>query len=383
MSCQLADKNIISRHDILAGVKRIVIKIGSRLLASVENGLNLELMQALIADIAKIRSQGKEVILVSSGAVLAGRTKLGLKKFGLSISLKQAAAAVGQSRLMHAYEKLFNAHDICSAQVLLTRDDLTCHRRYLNARHTIFTLLDYKVIPIINENDTVVVEEIKVGDNDNLSALVSNLAEADLLIILTDVDGLCSADPCKDKNARLIKTVKHINNDIHKLAGKERAFGTGGMISKLQAACSVTCFGIPAIIANGHRPGIISRIINADEVGTLFLAQKKQIPSRKHWIAHVLKVKGMIILDEGAKLALCKKGRSLLPSGILAVRGRFGVGDMVSCVDIDKKEIARGLTNYSSHEIDKIKGCNSSEIEMILHYKPDDEIIHRNNLVLV
>ncbi len=379
----------ISRKEVLQGVKRIVIKIGSRVLASLESGLDLDVMGGLVGDMIVLRDKGYEIIIVSSGAILAGRTKLG-PGFGRcfdveheTLNFRQAAAAVGQTSLMWNYEKLFSPHNVQVAQVLLTSDDISNRRRYLNARNTIFTLLHCGVAPIINENDTVVVEEIKLGDNDNLSAMVTSLVEADLLIILTDVDGLCSTDPCKHEDAQVITQIREITPQIEQLAGEGRKLGTGGMITKLQAAHKVTSFGVPAVIANGREAGILKCIMLGDEVGSLFLAKEKGLTSRKHWIAHALKPKGKIVVDKGAETALLRNGKSLLPSGILGVEGRFGIGDMVSCLSSDEVEIARGLSNYSSHEIEQIKGKKSREIEAILKYKSYDEVIHRDNLVVM
>jgi glutamate 5-kinase len=389
MTSNLSSQSNISRKQILQDVKRVVVKIGSRVLASLESGLDLKVMNTLAQDMLKLRQQGHEVIIVSSGAVLAGRTKLGPgfgKGFGLgfdSVAFRQAAAAVGQTSLMRHYEKIFGQEKVQVAQLLLTHDDIGNRRRYLNARNTIFTLLRHAVVPIINENDTVVVEEIKLGDNDNLSALVTSLAEADLLIILSDVDGLCSTDPSRDDQACLIGVVEQITPEIEQLAGKGRKLGIGGMVTKLQAAQKVVSFGVPVVIANGRRPGILGQIMQGDEVGTLFLPRQKGLPSRKHWIAHALKPKGKIVVDDGAKRALVENGKSLLPSGILRVEGRFGVGDMVSCTGLDGAEIARGLTNYHSHEIEQIQGRKTHEIKSILSYKSYDEVIHRDNLVLV
>lgn len=389
MTSKSSSKCNVSRKEVLKGVKRIVVKIGSRVLASLESGLDLEVMGGLVQDMMALRDEGYEIIVVSSGAVLAGRTKLGPgfgRGFDLehdSLTFRQAAAAVGQTGLMRCYEKLFSHHEVQVAQVLLTSDDISNRRRYLNARNTIFTLLHCGVVPVINENDTVVVEEIRLGDNDNLSAMVTTLAEADLLIMLTDVDGLCLTDPCQDEAAQVITEVKEITPEIEQLAGKGRKLGTGGMITKLQAAHNVTSFGVPAVIGNGRKAAILKTIMQGDEVGTFFPASYKGLTSRKHWIAHALKPKGKIMVDEGAACALVKNGKSLLPSGILGVEDRFGIGDMVSCVGTDGVEIARGLCNYSSHEIEQIKGKKTHEIEAILRYKSYDEVIHRDNLVVM
>jgi glutamate 5-kinase len=383
MTANLSPQHDVSRRQILQRVKRIVVKIGSRVLASLESGLDMKVMGGLVWDMLKLRDQGYEIVVVSSGAILAGITKLRLKSPPGDIPLKQAAAAVGQTTLMWTYERLFSQHQVRVAQVLLTRDDISNRRRYLNARNTIFTLLHHGVVPVINENDTVVVEEIRLGDNDNLSALVTSLAEADLLVILTDVDGLCSADPSKDKNARLIRVVERVTPEVERLAGEGRSLGTGGMITKLEAANKVASFGVSAVIANGRRPGILGQIMQGDEVGTLFLPRRRGLSSRKHWIAHALKPKGKLVVDAGACRALVEHGKSLLPSGIKQVEGRFAVGDMISCVGADGVEVARGLSNYHSYEIERIQGRKTHEIEAVLGYKSYDEVIHRDNLVLV
>jgi len=372
------------RKKLLEGAKRLVIKIGSNVLASLESGLDLEVMENLVQDIVDLRRKGYEMVIVSSGAILAGTTKLGLKGRPTDIPLKQAVAAVGQTSLMWAYEKLFSQQGQQVAQVLLTRDDLSNRRRYLNARHTLFTLLHYGVVPIINENDTVMVEEIKLGDNDTLSALVTSLVEADLLIILSDIEGLCTHDPYRNKEAKLISIVEQITPEIEQLADKTRSqAGTGGMLTKIKAAQKAACFGVPTVIAQGRKVGVLSQIMQAQEVGTLFLPRKERLCSRKQWIAHALRPLGKIIVDAGAQKALIQQGKSLLPSGIVRVEGKFGIGDAVSCLGPEGKEFARGLTNYGAPEVEQIRGRRSQEIEKILGYKYYDEVIHRDNLVLL
>lgn len=348
-----------------------------------KDGLNIRVMHDLARDISALREQGIEIILVSSGAIASGLKKMGLSKRPESLSQQQAAAAAGQSTLMMAYEKAFGRHDVKVAQILLTRDDLTHRRRYLNARNTIFVLLSWKVLPIINENDTVVVDEIKFGDNDNLSAMVTNLTDAQLLVNLTDINGLYDKDPRIHKDALLVQRVEGMNRQVIKYASSIPGFlGRGGMASKIKAGHKVALRGIPAIIANGFRKGILRRIFEGTQEGTLFVPQDVHLCSRKHWIAFTKAPKGEIIVDHGAEKALMKGGKSLLPSGIQEVRGRFSLGDAVVILNEDREELAVGMVNYHSNDIQKIMGSKSSEIESILGFKHDDEVIHRDNLVV-
>lgn len=372
------------RTSILKKVKRIVIKIGSRVLTGDENGLDHALISRLAAETATLRQQGREVIIVSSGAVAAGRKELGIEGRPKSIPQKQAAAAIGQSHLMRAYEEDFGRFGHKVAQILLTRDDLSNRRRFLNARATIDTLLGFGVIPIINENDTVVVDEIKFGDNDNLSALVTNLAEAHLLIILTDIDGFYDSDPRANAGAKLIPLVKSITRDVERAAGGSgSAVGTGGMATKLAAAKKAGQFGVPTLMLNGMVPGILTEAFTGREVGTLFLPARESLNRRKHWIAHTLRPNGRVIVDDGARTVLSRKGKSLLPSGVVRVEGEFDRGACIRVCGTDGAEIARGIADYSHSEIERILGRRSSEIEAILGYKYGDEIIHRDNLVLL
>jgi len=363
-------------------VRRVVIKAGSGMLTG-NNGLNTKVINNLSREICGLRENGMEVVLVSSGAIASGLKKLGLSKRPKSISQKQATAAIGQSSLMMAYEKAFSRYGKMVAQILITRDDFNNRRRYLNARNTIFTLLSWKITPIINENDTVAFDEIKFGDNDNLSAMVANMTESNLLINLTDLEGLFDKDPRTYKEARLVRLVEKINTDVIRYAGTDPgSLGTGGMASKIKAARKVTLRGMPAIIANGRREGVLTDIFNGKEVGTLFLPQKKAFCGRKHWIAFSKSPKGRLTIDRGAVEALKKNGKSLLPSGIRDVKGNFIRGDSVILLDNEKREIAVGITNYSSDEIKKIMGLKSSEIESVLGHKDDDEVIHRDNLAI-
>lgn len=364
--------------------KRIVIKIGSSIIASHEKGLREERMAEIAEEVSILRSEGHEIFLVSSGAILCGMEKLGLTRRPKTIPLKQAAAAVGQSRLMWAYEKHFEKFHINVAQVLLTREDIADRKRFINARNTLMTLLEHGILPIINENDTVTVDEIKLGDNDHLAAQITHLVDASLLVILSDVDGLFTADPRKNPEATLIPLIEEITPEIEGIAGEPGAIsGTGGMATKVQAAKSVAAYGVTTLIVNGTAPGLMQRAFQGEAIGTLFLPKPVRLTSKKHWIAHSLKVKGEVVLDAGAVEAILKKGKSLLASGIREITGKFEVGDAIRCLTSDGKEIAKGLTNYSASEMILIKGIHSSQIEKKLGYKSTDEVIHRDNLVIL
>jgi glutamate 5-kinase len=364
-------------------MRRLVIKIGSNILASPEQGLNKRRLRAITKDISDAIDRGIEVVIVSSGAIAAGLKKLGLKQKPTDIKRKQAAAAIGQSSLMWAYEENFASFGKKVAQVLLTRDDIANRERYINAKNTLFALLGYGVIPLINENDPVAVEEIKFGDNDMLAALTAGLVEADMLVILSDVDGLYTKSPIH-KDAKLIDYVEEITPDIQKLAGdRGSAVSTGGMYSKLLAARQANNYGIPVVIINGKKSGLLVRLLNGEKIGTYFEPRKQRLSLKKGWIAYGVKSKGNIYLDEGAIKALTTQGKSLLPSGIVKIEGQFNIGDYVSCVDKEGKKIAKGLTNYSSEDLEQIKGKKTSEIEKLLGYKYSDEVIHRDNMVIV
>lgn len=379
-----------ARKELFKNIKRVVIKVGTAVLASPTIGLNDKRIEKIVDEIVDLRRSNREVILVTSGAIGAGMRALGLKKRPRTLPGKQAAAAVGQSHLMHLYERFFRKRGYLVAQILLTQDDLTDRKRYLNARHTLMTLLKLNVIPIINENDSVGVEEIKFGENnifgenDILSALVTNLMEAELLIILSNIDGLYTVDPRKSKGGEPIKLVERIDSKTEVLAGGPGGITSmGGMYTKLQAARIVTNSGEPMVIANGKTSQVIRRILEGEEIGTLFLPRKEKVTSRKRWIAFTRRRCGKIFVDKGAKEALRLKGRSLLPSGIVKVEGDFREGDMVSVVNGDDEEFARGLSNYSSLEIEKVKGAKTKDIKSILGYKYYDEVIHRDNLVIL
>jgi len=370
------------RKELLRPVKRLVVKAGSGVLTG-KNGLNMRVINDLTNDICGLRRKGIEVILVSSGAVASGLKKIGLARRPESMSKLQAIAAVGQSSLMMAYEKAFGRHRQKVAQILITRDDLNNRRRYLNARNTILTLLSWNIVPIINENDTVVVDELKFGDNDNLSAMVINLTESHLLINLTDIDGLFDMDPRTNKDARLIPRIEKVNRGVMRYASSIPGFlGTGGMASKIKAARKASLGGVPTIIANGFKQGVLKEIFSGKEIGTLFMPQETALCGRKHWIAFTRSTKGTLIIDKGAGDAIREKGKSLLPSGIKEVRGGFSQGDSVVLRDEDNRELAVGMVNYQSGDIKKIMGLKSTEIESMLGYKHDDEVIHRDNLVL-
>lgn len=372
----------VTRHALLKRVRRLVIKVGSGVLTAKE-GLNTKVMSDLTDQIMALRKDGREVILVSSGAIASGLRKIGMSRRPKSISQQQAVAAIGQSTLMRVWENSFEPHGQKVAQILLTRDDLNHRGRYLNARNTIFTLLGWNVLPIINENDTVVMDEIKFGDNDNLGAMVTNLTESHLLINLTDINGLYDKDPRTNHDACLIGLVNEVSRDIIKYAGSIPGFlGTGGMASKIRAAEKVSHGGVPTIIANGLSSGTLIRIFNGEEEGTLFLPRDIPLCSRKHWIAFTKAPRGALIIDQGAEQAILKNGKSLLPSGILDVQGRFSMGDKVALVDGDGHEAAVGMVNYHSGDIRKIMGLKSPEIETALGFKHEDEVVHRDNLVV-
>lgn len=372
------------RKKLLAGVKRVVIKIGSRVLTDPDGALDMAIIGGICSDIAALRRRGLQVVVVSSGAIAAGRSELGLFDKPRTIPHKQAAAAVGQTRLMRAYEQALEPHALKAAQVLLTSEDLGSRQRFLNARATLDALLGFGIVPIINENDTVVVDEIKFGDNDNLSALVTNVAEADLLLILTDIEGFYSADPRTNPDARLIPLITAISREVERAAGGSASnVGTGGMATKVAAAKKAGKNGVATIMVSGKRMGVVAAAMRGDEIGTLFLPAEAGVNRRKHWIAYTLKPAGRIVVDDGARNVLLKKGKSLLPSGVIRVEGRFERGASVRVCGSDGIEFARGLSDYSGAEISRIAGCKSSEIEDRLGFHYGDVIIHRDNLVLL
>lgn len=369
---------------ILENSRRLVVKVGSSLVTNSGAGLDHVALANWAAQIAELKKMGREVVLVSSGAVAEGMQRLGWKKRPNAIHELQAAAAVGQMGLVQVYETCFRKHGLHTAQILLTHDDLANRKRYLNASTTLRTLLQLDVIPIINENDTVVTDEIRFGDNDTLGALVTNLIEADALVILTDQPGLFSADPRKDPAATLIQEARAGNPELEKMAGGAGSdIGRGGMLTKILAAKRAARSGAHTIIASGREQDVLVRLARGEAIGTQLITETMPIAARKQWLADHLQVRGKIVLDEGAAKALSQGGKSLLPIGVCDLSGDFERGEAVTCVDQSGREIARGLVNYASGEVKKIMRQSSSKIESILGYVDEMELIHRDNLVLL
>jgi glutamate 5-kinase len=380
---QRIDNDLQHRQMLFEKAKRIVIKVGSAVLTS-GDCMNLEVIDNIAKEISYLHSSGREVILVSSGAVAAGRKKIAFTERDISLQEKQALAAVGQSHLMHIYDSAFLKYNKNIAQALLTHADLAHRERYINFKNTIFTLLKMGVIPIINENDTVATEELQFGDNDNLGALVTNLIEGDMFICLTDVDCLYTANPLTDSMAKPVYTVAEVTEDIERMAGHSKsALGTGGMRSKIIAAKKVAAGGGASFIGPGRMPGILRNLFSGEMVGTFFLPQRRKLQGRKQWIAFVLKPKGVLKLDMGAVRAICDGGKSLLPSGIVGVSGKFNAGESVQCADGSGHILAVGTTNYRTEDLVRIMGNNTLKIEGILGYKGSDVVIHRDNLVVL
>jgi glutamate 5-kinase len=366
----------------LAQAKRFVIKVGSALVTNNGEGLDLAAISEWARQIATLRETGKEVVLVSSGAIACGMQRLGWSKRPHAVHELQAAAAVGQMGLAQVYESAFAQHGLHTAQVLLTHDDLADRKRYLNARSTLSTLLQLGVVPIINENDTVVTDEIKFGDNDTLGALVANLVEADCLIILTDQEGLFTADPRKDTSATLISEAHAGDPALEAMAGGAGTqYGRGGMITKIIAAKRAARSGAHTVIASGRQPNVMPRLAEGEPVGTLLTSETPPLTARKQWLADHLQLNGKLMLDSGAVKAL-KEGKSLLPIGVVEVQGDFERGSAVACMSPDGIEIARGLANYGSSDARRIAQRASQEIEEILGYIDEPEIIHRDNMIL-
>lgn len=371
-------------RQIINNAKRLVIKVGSALLTNDGAGIDRQAIDAWVEQIAKLLSEGKEVVLVSSGAVAEGLARLGIGPRPQSIHMLQSAAAVGQMGLIQTYETSFRRFERQTAQILLDHDDMANRERYLNARGVMQTLMDLNVVPIVNENDTVVTDEIRFGDNDRLAALVANLIDADALIILTDKDGMYDANPDIDSNAKLISQAHASDSSLDTQAGTSNgALGRGGMQTKLEAARLASRSGCNTVIAGGRNQNILMRICSGETVGTFLSADKTPIAARKQWLAGQLQVKGTLVLDEGASRVLRQQGSSLLAVGVTAVKGRFTRGELVSCEDSSGIEVARGLVNYNSDETQLIQGKSTEEIITILGYCEDDELIHRDNLVLV
>ena len=371
------------QRSTLHQTRRWVVKIGSALLTNDGKGLNRQAIQDWATQITQLRQKGIEVVLVSSGSVAEGIKRLGWEQRPTEISELQAAAAVGQMGLIEAYENAFSAHNMHTAQILLTHDDLSHRNRYLNAANTLQTLLRHQVVPIINENDTVVTDEIRFGDNDTLAALTANLISADVLVILTDQNGLYDSNPRQNPNAKLISEVAVSRKDIEQMASPEGGqLGRGGMYTKVMAAKRAARSGTATLIASGKEPNILPRLMQGETLGTLLLPDLEPMSARKQWLAGHLKAKGTLILDEGAIKVLQNSGKSLLPIGVKAFQGEFQRGELVICTDDKGREIARGLINYPSHETAKIIGQPSQKIPEILGYMADESLIHRDNLVV-
>ena len=365
----------------LADARRWVIKVGSALLTDDGRGLDLAVVSRLADQLAVLRAGGRDVVLVSSGAIVAGLARLKLSERPHEVNLSQAAAAVGQSALVRAYEECLGPHGVTTAQILLSHADVRARDRYLNARSTLNTLLSMDVLPIVNENDTVVTDEIRLGDNDTLAALVANLVDADALLILTDQDGLMDGDPRRAANAQLIQSADVHDPELDQVAGGGSTLGRGGMATKLSAARLAARSGTGTVIANGRVPDVVARVAAGESVGTFLQTQRQPQSARKQWLASLLHAKGQLVLDDGAVRGVSEQGRSLLPIGITAVSGEFQRGDLVSCVDSTGRERARGLVNYTADEAAALIGKSSGQIEAILGYCGEEEMIHRDNLV--
>ncbi len=373
------------RNKIVADAKRIVVKVGSGVLTGeTYDEVNEEVVALIAGQVAELIAQGRKVSLVSSGSVAIGARRLGIPRHGLSIPDKQAAAALGQGTLISLWAAAFAAYDLKVGQVLLTHDDLANRRRFINARNTVNALLDFGVVPIFNENDTVAVHEIKFGDNDTLSARITNVMEADLLAILSDVDGLYTADPRLDPRATPIRFVERVDETIMGMAGdSSSATGLGGMASKVRAAKEAARFGAASLIVAGAQHGALTGAIAGEERGAFFFPHEDRLSSKKHWIGFTLTTRGTLVVDEGAKTALTTKGKSLLPLGIVEVRDEFESGEAVLVAGPDGVPFAKGLVGYHSHELVRIMGKHSSQIEPTLGYTFHDEAIHRDDLVLL
>lgn len=372
-------------REALKKAKRIVIKVGTSTITYANGKRNFSQIDRLAREISDLQNQGKEMILVTSGAVAVGVDRMGLSGKPKTIPGKQAAAAVGQGVLMHTYEKFFADYGQIVAQVLITKTEAIDRHRYTNTRNTFMELMRQRVIPIVNENDVVALDELKIGDNDNMSALVAGIVDADLVIILSDVDGLYTANPQTHPDAVIVPEVAEITPEIEASAGGVgSARGTGGMATKIQAAKAATSSGIHLVIASGTEKNAITRVLQGEELGTLFVSRENRLQFRKRWLAFGAKIAGSIVVDDGCAKAIRKAGGcSILPAGVFAVQGEFLPGSTVSVIDKDAHELARGLVHYSSAELEQIKGCNSGEIANILGHKNFDEVIHRDDLVIL
>ncbi|HEB77157.1 MAG TPA: glutamate 5-kinase [Methylothermaceae bacterium] len=371
-------------REALPRARKLIVKIGSSLLTAGGRGLDQDALAHWADQIACLWEQGRQTLVVSSGAVAEGMARLGWRRRPLNLNQLQAAAAVGQAGLVQAYETQFQRHGRRTAQILLTHEDLSQRQRYLNARSTLTTLLQYGVIPIVNENDTIVTDEIRFGDNDTLAALVANLIEADLLVILTDQPGLFERDPSLDPGAKLIFDASVTDPRLDQMAGGSRSgLGRGGMITKIRAARLAARSGTATVIVSGREPAVLKRLLRGEKLGTLLIPDSEPLDARKRWLVGQCQVKGKLVLDDGAVIALRQQGKSLLPIGVKAVEGRFQRGDVVACLDSQGEEIARGLINYSAEEARKIRGQPSSRIVELLGYVDEPELIHRDNLALL
>jgi len=370
-------------RQVLRQAQRVVVKIGTRVLTTAAGGLDPKVFARLAGEVAEARRMKREIVIVSSGAMAAGRKRLGIGPAKLTMPEKQAVAALGQPDLIAAWERAFRKHGLLVAQVLLTHEDFAERLRYLNSRNTLVTLLEKGIIPVINENDTVAVEEIKFGDNDRLSALVAGLLDADLLVLLSDIMGLCDQDPGLHADAQVIPVVRELTREVFECAGPSRhALATGGMSSKIVAARAVSSMGIATFIGNGRTPGLLSRIFEGKIQGTLILPSGKKLRGRQYWIAFARKPRGQVQVDAGARRALVEGNKSLLPSGVTQVHGRFAAGDAVAVTDPEGVEFARGLVRFSASDLNRIKGLKTSAIEAVLGERDYEEVIHKDDLVL-
>ena len=372
------------RQEVIHMAHTIVVKIGTNVLTGEDGQIHRDRLQSLVDQVQRIREGGRKVVLVSSGAIGAGLGKIGMETRPTDLRQLQACASIGQPFPMRAYEECMEKHGVHTAQILLTAGDFDNRIRYLNARNTLLTLFEWNVLPIINENDTISVDEIRFGDNDHLAALVTNLIQAPLLILLSVVDGLYSADPSVDPDAQRLDTVTSIDQNIHNMAGSSQSMlGTGGMRTKIKAARLATTAGESVIMADGTKPGILDSIMHAHTEGTLFLPQRDNMPAWKRWLGYTARTKGTIIVDNGAREAVERQGKSLLPIGVVKILGSFNKGDVVALRDRENNEFARGLCNYSSIDSEAISGKSSGEIGDILGVVPYEELVHRDNLVVI
>lgn len=369
-------------RDKIKNSKRWVIKVGSSLVTNNGLGLDLPAIEDWAGQLVAMQKNGIHVVLVSSGAVAEGVARLGLKSRPKEVHVQQAAAAVGQMGLVQAYESCFMRHGVHAAQILLSHDDLSDRTRYLNARSTLTTLLDMSVVPVVNENDTVATAELCFGDNDTLAALVANLINADVMVVLTDQEGLFSADPRIDPQATMLSSASATDESLLAMAGKGSSLGRGGMLTKLSAARLAARSGTNTIIASGKQQQVLQRLLQGEELGTLLEADSEPVTARKQWLASQLTLRGKLVLDSGAVKVLRDSGKSLLAVGIKSLSGQFSRGEVVSCVDESGKEVARGLVNYSAEELGILKGQSSENIEKLLGYAGEEEVVHRDNLVL-